>query len=132
MIDYYMALRHLHILAVVLSGSLFLLRGIGIFAGAAWPKASPVRYLSYAIDTLLLLAAILLTTIIHQYPFVQGWLTVKVVLLVLYIALGVLAFRHGRPLALRIGFWLLALATFLFIVSVAIAHHPLGIFSGLI
>lgn len=132
MTDYYMALRHLHILAVALSGSLFLFRGLGIFAGAGWPKASPVRYLSYAIDTVLLVAAILLTIVIQQYPFVQAWLTVKVVLLIVYIALGILAFRDGRPLALRIGFWLLALATFLFIISVAVTHHPLGIFSGLI
>mgnify|MGYP001241801712 FL=1 len=132
MTDYYMALRHLHILAVALSGSLFLLRGLGIFAAAGWPKASPVRYLSYAIDTVLLVAAILLTIVIQQYPFVQAWLTVKVVLLIVYIALGILAFRDGRPLALRIGFWLLALATFLFIISVAVTHHPLGIFSGLI
>ena len=132
MIDYYMELRHLHITAVALSGSLFLLRGLGIFAGAAWPKASPVRYLSYTIDTLLLVAAVLLTIVIQQYPFVQGWLTVKGLLLVVYIALGVMAFREGRPRSYRIGFWTLAVMIYLFIISVAITHHPLGVFSGLI
>ena len=131
MIDYYLELRHLHITAVALSGSLFFLRGLGIFAGADWPKLAPVRYASYVIDTLLLVAALLLTVAVHQYPFVHGWLTVKVLLLVVYIALGILAFREGRPLPLRIGFWLLALTAFLFIISVAITHHPLGIFSGL-
>ena len=132
MLDYYLELRHLHITAVALSGSLFLLRGLGIFAGAAWPKGRPVRIASYAIDTLLLVAALLLMVVVQQYPFVHGWLTVKVLLLVVYIALGIFAFREGRPRRLRIAFWLLALATFLFIISVAITHHPLGIFSGLI
>src|SRR5690625_1759248 len=132
MIDYYMVLRHLHITAVALSGSLFLLRGLGIFAGAVWPKASSVRYLSVAVDTLLLVAALLLTVVIQQYPFIQGWLTVKVLLLIVYIVLGVMAFREGRPRSFRIGFWVLAIAIYLFIISVAITHHPLGVFSGLI
>ena len=97
-----------------------------------WPKISPVRYLSYTVDTLLLVAALLLTVVIQQYPFVQSWLTVKVVLLVAYITLGIMAFREGRPRPYRIGFWMLAVAVYLFIISVAITHHPLGIFSGLI
>ena len=35
-------------------------------------------------------AALMLVTILHQYPFVQSWLTVKVLLLVVYIVLGML------------------------------------------
>jgi uncharacterized membrane protein SirB2 len=80
------------------------------------------------IDSLLLAAAIALTTIIHQYPFVQAWLTVKVVLLVVYIVLGVFALRRGRTRAIRAGFFAAAMIVFLFIVSVARAHDPLGAF----
>jgi uncharacterized membrane protein SirB2 len=43
--------------------------------------AAPLRYLSYTIDTVLLTAALMLTAIVQQYPFVHAWLTVKVVLL---------------------------------------------------
>ena len=49
---------------------------------------APLRYLSYTIDTVLLTAALMLATILHQYPFVHAWLTVKVLLLVVYIVLG--------------------------------------------
>ena len=126
MIDYYLELRHLHITAVALSGSLFFLRCLGIFAGADWPKLAPVRYASYVIDTLLLVAALLLTVAVHQYPFVHGWLTVKVLLLVVYIALGTFALKRGQTLRARVICWLAALAVYAFIISVARAHHPAG------
>lgn len=41
-----------------------------------------MRILSWTIDTTLLSAALMLMTIVRQYPFVHGWLTVKVLLLV--------------------------------------------------
>jgi uncharacterized membrane protein SirB2 len=97
-----------------------------LFVGGRWPLAAPVRYLSYTIDTVLLTAALMLMTIVRQYPFVHGWLTVKVTLLIVYIALGILAFRKGRTLKTRVGCWLAALAVYAFIYSVARAHDPLG------
>jgi uncharacterized membrane protein SirB2 len=69
--------------------------------------------------------------IIHRYPFVQAWLTVKVLLLVVYIALGVFALRRGRTRAIRAVCFGAALAVFLFIVTVARAHDPLGAFGNL-
>ena len=109
------------------SGSLFFLRGLALPAGAGWATAAPLRYLSYTIDTVLLSAALMLMTIIHQYPFVDAWLTVKVLLLVVYIVLGVFAFWAGRTRAMRIGCWLAGIVVYGFIASVAIAHHPLGL-----
>jgi uncharacterized membrane protein SirB2 len=51
---------------------------------------------SYVTDTTLLVAGILLTLIIHQYPFVNGWLTAKVLLLPCHIGLGLIALRLAR------------------------------------
>jgi hypothetical protein len=50
----------------------------------------------------------------------------KVVLLLVYIVLGWLALRSAKR-SHRLGFSILAAATFLFIVGVARAHHPLGV-----
>ena len=58
---------------------------------------------------------------------VQGWLTVKVLLLVVYVALGSLALRRARARAAQVGCFFAALGVFLLIASVARAHHPLGI-----
>lgn len=131
MSDYYLELRHIHIAAVFLSGALFFLRGLALNLGAGWPRAKPLRRLSQLIDTVLLASALLLMLAVQQYPFVQAWLTVKLVLLVVYVALGFMAFWRGRSRGQRLLFWLAAMAVFLFIVTVARSHNPLGILAGI-
>jgi uncharacterized membrane protein SirB2 len=131
LIEFYPHIKWVHVAAVLMSGALFTLRGLALHAGARWPMAAPLRYLSYTIDTVLLTAALMLATILHQYPFVHGWLTVKVVLLVLYVLLGSYALKRGRTRAVRIACWLAAIAVYGLIISVARAHHPLGVLVGL-
>ena len=127
MLEFYPQIKAVHIAAVMASGSLFLVRGAAVQLGAAWAMAAPLRYLSYAIDTALLTAALMLATIIHQFPFVQGWLTAKVLLLVVYVVLGSFSLKRGRTRVVRTSCWVAALLVYLFIVSIARAHHPLGI-----
>jgi uncharacterized membrane protein SirB2 len=131
MIEFYPEIRLVHIAAVLASGALFFLRGVAVQLGAQWAMAAPLRYLSYTIDSVLLTAALMLVTILHQYPFVDAWLTVKILLLVVYIVLGVLALKRGRSPAIRLVSWLGALAIFGLIISVARAHHPLGALQAL-
>jgi len=131
MLEFYGEIRLVHISAALASGGLFLFRGLALFSGFAWAKAAPLRYLSYTIDTVLLTAALMLMTIVQQYPFVDAWLTVKVLAVVVYVVLGILAFRIGRSRPLGPAAWIAALAVFGFIYSVARAHHPMGFFAGL-
>lgn len=128
MIEFYPEIRLVHIAAVLASGGLFFVRGLGNTVGAGWARAAPLRYLSYSIDTVLLTAALMLATILRQYPFQQPWLTVKVLLLVVYIVLGFLAFWKAKTRAARITLWLAAIAVYAFMYSVARAHHALGFF----
>jgi uncharacterized membrane protein SirB2 len=130
MIEFYPEIRLVHIGAVVASGVLFFLRGTMVLGGLQrWAMWAPVRYLSYTIDTVLLTAALMLATLLRQYPFVHGWLTVKVLLLVVYIVLGTFALKRGRSRRVRAICFAAAVLVYLFIVSVARAHHPLGIFA---
>lgn len=127
---WYPELRILHIAAVIASGTLFAIRALAVnLTGAGWPMRRPVRILAYAIDTTLLVAAIMLTTVIGQYPLVHAWLTAKLVLLLLYILLGYAALR-GRTDAVRLACLAGAVATYGFIVTVARAHNPLGLLAG--
>jgi len=124
-----MEIRAVHIGSVMASGTLFLLRGLALnLFGWRWPLAWPLRYLSWTVDTVLLTAALMLMTIVHQYPVINGWLTVKVVLLVPYIVLGYLALR-GDSRRTRLAAMAGAALTFLYIYSVARAHDPLGWFA---
>ena len=130
MLEFYPGIKLVHIIAVLASGALFATRGTAMLAGARWYMAAPLRYLSYSIDTVLLTAALMLATILHQYPFVHTWLTVKVLLLVVYVVLGSLALKRGATRTIRAACFIAALLVYAFIVSVARAHHPLGIMRG--
>jgi uncharacterized membrane protein SirB2 len=126
MIEFYPQIKFVHVLCVILSGSLFVVRGFMMLADSRLANHAALRCLSYAIDTTLLTAALMLVTILHQYPFVQAWLTVKLLLLVVYIVLGVFALRRGRTRLVRAAFFAAAIAVYLFIVSVAWTHDPRG------
>lgn len=124
----YQSVRLLHISCVLISGCLFALRGVATLRGAHWAMARGVRYTSYGIDTVLLLAGVSLAVRSHQYPFAAPWLTAKLVLLGVYILLGSLALKRARTVPLRIVCLVAAIAVLLLIVSIAITRNPLGCF----
>lgn len=126
LVEFYAQIRWLHIACVAGTGTLFALRGALALAGVGWVNHLALRILSWTIDTVLLTAALMLLDIVHQYPFVDGWLTTKVLLLVLYVFLGGLALRRARTVRGRALAYAAALATFLSIVAVAHWHDPLG------
>jgi uncharacterized membrane protein SirB2 len=82
-------------------------------------QKKPVRILPHINDTLLLLTAIMLAIVTGFYPFVVGWVTLKVVLLVVYIVLGVFALKRGKTKQTRTVFFIAALATILAIFAIA-------------
>ena len=126
MIVYYDQIKWLHIAMVLASGSLFALRGVAMLANSRLAMAAPVRFLSYGIDTTLLTAALMLATMLPGAMFANGWLTVKLCLVVAYVVLGSLALKRGRTRTARTIFFFAAVLVYLFIISVAYAHHPLG------
>lgn len=131
MVEFYPWIKSVHVATVIASGALFFLRGLAGHLGARWTMARPVRYLSYTIDTTLLGAALLLMTIVKQYPYVHDWLTVKVSLIVVYVVLGSFALRRSATRRNRIVCWVAALAVYVFVFSIARTHHPLGLLHGL-
>ena len=124
---WYPTLKATHVALVVASGALFAARGAGLWARRRWPMERFWRWLSVAIDALLLSAGGLLWWTLSLNPAVQSWLGAKLLLLVLYIALGSLAIRHARTAAQRGLSCVAALATYLFMASVAWRHDPLGV-----
>jgi uncharacterized membrane protein SirB2 len=127
MMAFYPQVRAIHVLAAVLSGSLFALRGACVIAGMRWPRSAPVRYLGYAIDTTLLTAALMLVTMLPAAMFANHWLTVKLCFVVAYVALGIAAMRVRRR-GMQVAFYVAALVAFALVVGIARAHHPLGWF----
>lgn len=124
--DHYSSILTVHVTCVSLSGTLFTCRGVLRLAKSRLANVASLRWASHVIDTALLAAALLLMPIVHQYPFVNAWLTAKVLMLIAYVVLGSLALhrartQHGRALAFA-----LALLTFAAIVGAAVTKRPAG------
>jgi uncharacterized membrane protein SirB2 len=119
---HYIHLHQLHVACVALSGTLFASRALLRIATSPLATHRAVRVASYVIDTALLVAGILLTLTIHQYPFVNGWLTAKVLLLPCYIALGLIALRLARTTFWRIAATLGAVLVYGAMIVVAVTH----------
>ena len=127
-----MMIKTIHVLTALISVSLFILRGLGHFCDARFMRRRWVRIVPHVNDTILLFSAALLTVQIGQYPFMVGWLTAKLVALVVYILLGMVALKWARTLPLQISAWFAALAVFAYIVSVAISRQPQGFLQPLL
>lgn len=132
MIESYLEIRLVHVGAALASGTLFLLRGLLVQAGRpAWALAPLPRWSSYAIDTALLTAALMLVALLPSAVFSNGWLAAKLALLPLYIGLGWGALRAGTP-GRRSACLAGAIASFAGMYLIARAHHPLGPLAGLL
>ena len=125
----YSVFKQLHITCVALSGFGFVLRGLWMLTDSSWCEQRWVRIVPHFVDTLLLGSALILATITSQYPFAQSWLTAKVLGLLLYIFCGTMALKRGKTKTSRAAFFAAALLVFSYIVSVAFARSPFGLFA---
>ena len=119
---FYETLKIIHISCALLSISGFMLRGVWMLQNSPWLQSPLTKRLPHIVDTVLLLTAIAMVYWSSQYPFQQGWLTAKVVALVVYIGLGMLALRYGKSRRVRGIAWLSAIVVFMYIVGVALSR----------
>jgi len=120
----YAAAKTIHLAAAALSFTLFFLRGIWMMADSPQLGRRWARIVPHVNDTLLLAAGVWLAFMLREAPGASPWLTAKLVAIVAYIGLGMLALRPGRTKGLRVAAWLGALAVFGYIVAVATTRSP--------
>lgn len=118
-------LKYVHVSCVVLSISGYLLRGVWMLCESPQLQKKWVRIVPHLIDTVLLASAVLLALQLRQYPFVQGWLTAKLLALGAYIVVGAIGLKYGRTRKIRIAAWLSAIGIFGYIVLVALTRQAL-------
>lgn len=120
----YVLLKHLHVTCVVISVSLFVLRGTLELMARPWRQWRLLRVAPHIVDTVLLTSALWLAWRIGQYPFVDAWLTAKVLALLAYILLGMRALGKSTPQGQRLPFFVAALLCVAYIVGVAFTRSP--------
>ena len=82
----------------------------------------------HIIDTVLIISAIMLFTRSGLDLMATSWLQAKIIALIVYIALGLVAFRFAKATPVRLLAWLAAILVFGYILSVAVSKNPLGFF----
>jgi len=121
--------KTIHVAFVILSFAGFFIRGIWMLRDSTLLRQRWVKITPQVVDTVLLVSAIVLAVQMRFSPMEQPWLMAKIIALVIYIAVGLVALRLGRSKRVRLSAWLLGLFVFMYIVSVALSKSVLGWFA---
>lgn len=116
--------KGIHMATVVVTLALFLLRCLWAFQSSPNLRHPVIRWLPHLNDTILLSAAIGSAWMLGQYPFVNSWLTAKVLGLVAYIVLAHITLWRSRTNAGRAMAMTASLGVFAYILLVARCHDP--------
>ncbi len=127
--DWYPLVKSIHMATAILSIVGFAIRGLLMAANHPVMKQKWIRIVPHINDTFLLVAAIWLVLFLHRYPFMDPWVTAKLLGLVAYIVFGTWALRKGKNIPQRVVYFILALASAGYILGVAISKSiTLGLF----
>ena len=116
----YATIKLLHQSSVALSGLGFAVRGIASLRGAQWTQSRLAKSLPHVVDSVLLLSAVTLAAMLHLNPAHAPWLMAKLLGLLLYIGLGIVALRPRFGWKTRATAWVLALVVLAWIATVAV------------
>ena len=119
-------IKAIHVACVVLSFAGFFTRGILMLKDSTLLHLRWVKITPQLVDTLLLVSAIILAVQLRFSPLEQPWLMAKIIALLVYIGVGLVALRFGRSKRIRLFAWLAGLVIFAYIVSVAMSKSVMG------
>ena len=121
---YYPWIKLIHISMVTITVSFFIIRFFWMIKYPALLQRTWVKKFPPIIDTTLLASGITMAILSQQYPLEQSWLTAKVIALIAYIVLGMIALKWGKTLPIRIMAGIFALASVGYIISSALSRSP--------
>lgn len=120
----YLAFKHLHMTLAILSLIFFITRWVWSLRASALINRKWVKVTPHIIDTLLLLLGISLLVQIQVLPWQVSWLSAKLVALVFYIGLGVMALKSVDART-KLATGVLAIGSFAFMLGCAITKSPM-------
>lgn len=125
--EFYTAIKLIHIATAIASILGFILRGFLIFNSANITRPKMVNIIARINDSILLISAIVLVFFTAYYPVTTNWINAKILLLLLYIILGTIALNRGKTKNVRFTAWILAILTYIYIMMVAITKTTIAI-----
>ena len=94
--QFYLPIKHLHVTLVAFSVLFFVVRAGLMFAGRAIHQQKWAKITSRAVDTFLLVSAVMVCIIINQSPGADAWLTEKLLSVIIYIVLAYVALYRAK------------------------------------
>ena len=125
----YLTVKTIHMPCALISITGFLFRAYLMLIESKWQKHSLVLVLPHVIDTVFLLSGATIAFMVNFGFFSQLWLTTKVSLLMVYLLFVGLTLNRGKTRRIRIVCFFLAVATFIYIVGVAVQKSPASWFA---
>jgi uncharacterized membrane protein SirB2 len=123
--ELFTTVKAIHMIAISLTIFGFILRGIWMLRDSPLLNSKPARVLPHINDTVLLFSALWTAAILGQYPFVNAWLTAKVLGTIAYIVIGAIALTYGPTKKIRVQAFIAAIICFVYVVGVAATKNPL-------
>jgi len=96
--------------------SLFIIRSFILF----YIKENKYKKISYLIDSCLAISGITLAYMGNRIPFTESWITVKLILVFLYIIFGIISFRASN-LKVQLAFWVVSMLVVSYIFQLALS-----------
>jgi uncharacterized membrane protein SirB2 len=124
-VDAFTLAKSIHLITLTITITGFILRGIWMVKGSPLLHARAVKIVPHVNDTVLLISAVWTGALINQYPFVDAWLTAKILGAIAYILFGAVALTYGKTKQIRISCFIMALLSFAYVVAVATTKNPL-------
>jgi uncharacterized membrane protein SirB2 len=116
----YFAVKHLHLTLVAVSVLFFVVRFVLHMRASSIMDKKFIKIAPHVIDTFLLLSGLALCFIIQQFPFVDPWLTEKIIAVAAYIALGIMAFKADRSKLFKFFAFIGAIGWVVFAAKIAV------------
>ncbi len=126
MMELYPQIRMGHIGLVQATGTWMALRYLGTVAGMRWPRHLAARGIAWTIDGVLLTFAAMLFTMLPTALFANGWLWVKLVLVVTYFGVGYAGLSAKRSRGQALAFGMITMLAYLLAYGIARMHDPRG------
>ncbi|MCG7495733.1 SirB2 family protein [Vibrio sp. Of7-15] len=122
----YAAVKHIHLLSIVLSISLFVFRYILVMRASPMLEKPLLKKMPHMVDTVLLATGIGLVLITGFTPFTPAglWLTEKLTCVMVYIALGFVTLHYGKNKVFKTFAFLGALGWLMVAAKLAVTKVP--------
>jgi len=126
----YEIVKYIHVTAITLSISGFIIRVLLKLNDSPYQTKYWFKKLPHKVDTILLASALTLVYIMGVNPLTTIWIAEKIIGLLIYILLGMVALRWGKTKKIRAFAAGAAIITFAYIVYVAHYKAPTVVFGN--